>query len=86
MKELFLIIVVIGVLILGFWAVSKIDGFLSTNRKTVQKGKAKEELDRLMRSEDDAADKDKEYLTHVHSLDDPNSVDSGVIDLRENKP
>ncbi len=86
MKEFFLIAIVIGVLILGFWAVSKMDTFLSANRKAIQKGKAKEELNRLMRSEDDAADEDEEFLTHFHTLDESDSTDSGVIDLRKNNP
>lgn len=85
MKEFCLIIIVIGVVVLSFWAVTRIDAFLSANRKAIQTRKAKGEIDRLIRSEEYDIDEDEEFLNHFHQLEEFDSADNGVIDLRENK-
>ncbi len=80
MKEWLLIGIVPGVFVLGFIAVTKIDAFLSKNRKAMQKRQAKEEIDQLVKAEDTSG---KEGELPVRSNEEFDPVDNGVIDLRD---
>ncbi len=85
MKEILMVGIMLGVVALGLFVVTKTDAFITGNRKHIQKKKAQNELNRFIRAEDVSADDIGDEFFRFHTTETSDSTDNGVIDSREDK-